>query len=247
MNFINPYTSIYFCQEELRTAYNIPFYKEVIWVFLKCLDNRLKLFKHRVNIHISDREELLKTRRFGSIYEYFVRIDQNTFTQLDEPTKRSVLLDVVHRAFLELADCHGWDKEAINSAYEHAKREGLYFYSQTKSKTNRSKSLTASLHFELTGNTLTFSSHITDLRNGSVQKVFLLKTDEDHFSWWRRIKDFGWYDNQRFGLKLLNGELWIVNNTASGEIEEIINQNKKEIKEINQMLFFLKEPPFIPR
>ena len=54
MNFVNPYIEIYFRPDTLRVDNNIPFYKEVSWTFLKNIENRLKLFQHRVNIVIVD-------------------------------------------------------------------------------------------------------------------------------------------------------------------------------------------------
>lgn len=244
MNFINPYTTIYFDSVELRMLTNIPFYKEIIWLFLKHLDNRLKLFRHRVNIHFTNTDQTIKTRQFGSIYDYYTKVDKEAFKTLDDLSRRKLLLNIIYQAFKELAECYDWDRSVIDLAYVSSLNEDLHFNFETASKKNRKKFYTASIQFTLVGNTLVFYSLITNTETKEIKKVKLLETNEDYFSWEKRFKEYGWYDNERFGLKLLSGELWIVAHCITGEIQEIIRPNKKTSKEIHNLLARLKEPPF---
>jgi hypothetical protein len=58
INFINPLLEIYCRPEELRSKLSISFYREILWIFLKHLDNRLKMFQHRINIVFVDSDSL---------------------------------------------------------------------------------------------------------------------------------------------------------------------------------------------
>ena len=49
-----------------------------------------------------------------------------------------------------------------------------------------------------------------------------LFTDEDTLAWKERIKEFGWNESQRFGLKFLSGDLWILTNVDNGALSHLL-------------------------
>ncbi|GEO07483.1 hypothetical protein AAE02nite_51470 [Adhaeribacter aerolatus] len=238
MHFINPYTDIYIEVKDLQLKTTFPFYKEVIWTFLKYLNNQLGLFKHRVNINFVNSDQQTGTRKFGSIYEYRIKVDGSIFLTKQEEEKRDFLLDIVYEAYCGLAKEHGWNIEAIDNAYQKAKRDNKGFSFQSDYKLSRNKNYAGALLLVLDGNYLIIDCSILDKSSNSLFETRLLETDEDNFSWWRRIKEYGWYDNNRFGLKFLSGDYWIVYNIQNQQIEEINNPKKQSIKEVEK---FIKE------
>jgi len=243
MNFINPYTEIYFRPQSLKTENHLPFYKEVIWIFLKNLDNKLKLFQHRLNIVFTDTEESRKTMKFGSIYEYRQRIEK-PFNEIQESEKRRKLLEIVYQAFVQIGTENNWDLDVIENAYLKSINEIGVFEYFTDNKISKNKQLSGQIKMDLKGNSLTFFALINEINSDTTRHFKLLETSEDNLSWHRMFKEFGWLDNQKFGLKLLSGELWIVLNFENGEVEEIKRPKKLELKKIEDVLNDLKKPAY---
>lgn len=243
MNFINPYTEIYFRPQSLKTENYLPFYKEVIWIFLKNLDNRLKLFQHRLNIVFTDTEDSKKITKFGSIYEYRQRIEK-PFNEIEEQEKRRKLLEIIYRAFIEVGTENKWDLSVIENAYLKSINEIGVFEYFSENKTSKNKKLSGQIKMVLKGNSLTFYALINEISSDSTRLFKLLETSEDNLSWHRMFKEFGWFDNQKFGLKLLSGELWIVLNFENGEVEEIKRPKKLELKKIEDVLNDLNKPEY---
>lgn len=232
MNFINPYTAIYTEAKGHQFYSAFPFYREVIWNFLKHLNNKLGLFKHRVNIMFVDSDQESGTATFDSIYDYRITLDEGYFLTKTEEEKRDILLDVVYEAFSALAKEHGWDREVIDQAYQKAKEDNSGFNFLSAYKSSRDKNHTGALAFELEERDLYIYCAVQNKLGESLPRIKLLETDEDNFSWYRRIKEYGWYDNNRFGLKFLNGDYWIVCDIQNQRIEEIINLKKHSMREI---------------
>lgn len=243
MNFINPYLEIYFRPDSFREQNNISFYKEVCWTFLKNIDNRLKLFQHRINIVISDIEPTKKTMRFGSIYECSWKLSQ-PFNDFPEIKKREKLLCLIYESFKLLGDEYNWDLNVIDDAYLKSTNQIENFEFRTENKLNRNKQLLGQIKFLLEKNTVTFFVEINEVSQKSNDVVKLFETSEDNLSWNRMFKEFGWFDNARFGLKFLNGELWIVLNIENGKVEELKRPKKFEIKKIDSYLEILKRPAY---
>jgi hypothetical protein len=109
MNFIHPYLEIYFEPSELREEVEIPFYKEVAWIFLKNLDRRLKLLQHRLNINFTNDTPTREPWRFGSIFMYYIKLDKQFFNEAGELEKREKLLDIIYLAFSILGKAYEWD------------------------------------------------------------------------------------------------------------------------------------------
>ncbi|GGK80530.1 hypothetical protein ACD591_09955 [Rufibacter glacialis] len=59
MNFVNPYTEIYFSPEESRNKTAIPLHKEVIWALLKAMGGMLGMYRHRVTIKERDFNQVI--------------------------------------------------------------------------------------------------------------------------------------------------------------------------------------------
>jgi hypothetical protein len=245
MNFINPYTSIYVETKELQFYAAFPFYREVIWTFLKHVNNKLGLFKHRVNITFVDSNQQSGTESYASIYNYKTKLEEGDFLTKTEEERRDILLNIVYRAFSVLAKEHGWNGEIIDRAYQKSKDENGIFGFQSAIKSSRSRNYTGALLFILEDRNLIIHCAIQDKSNNSFFKAKLLETDEDNFSWKRWIKEYGWYDNNRFGLKFLNGDYWIVYDIQNQTVEELINPNKNSIKEIENCKRELKSLPTI--
>ena len=239
MNFINPFISLYFRPTKLYDRTYFPFENEIFWGFLKNLDNRLGLYRHRVNIVFVNDEVKAIPARYGSIFEYEKKFDK-AWGELREQSKRKLLLDIVYEAFTAIGKKFDWDLDVIEDAYIKSITEVGQFKYVTASKNNRSKTLSGQIRLVLTGRELTISAIITDNKNDS-EKIFrLLTTDEDTLSWEQRIRKFGWYDNQKFGLKFLSGDLWILINVDNGQIQEIKTPKKASIEKIEKYLIELK-------
>lgn len=243
MNFVNPYIEIYFNSQTLKDENNIPFYKEVCWTFLKNIDNRLKLFKNRLNIEISDNKPLKNTMKFGSIYRYTLKLDKS-FNETVNSDKRRKLLDIIFEAFNTIGTENNWELEVIEDAYKKSLEQLDKFEFITENKLNRSKNKSGQIELTLDGNWMSIHANIYQLGTNRNEKTKLLDTSEYNLSWNRMFKEFGWHDNSKFGLKFLKGDLWIVINTENGQVEELIKPNKFDSKEINTFLEELKRPAF---
>jgi len=243
MNFVNPYIEIYFRPETLRTRNNIPFYKEVSWTFLKNVGNRLKLFQHRLNIVITDTEPLKKTMKFGSIYEYSLKLDKS-FNEIADSEKRRKLLDLIYDAFKLVGVENNWDISVIEDAYIKSLNQIDKFEYLTEIKLNRNKQLSGQIKLTLEGNVLTFHVEVCHINKNTKEIFKLFELSEDNFSWNRMIKEFGWLDNVRFGLKLLSGDLWIMINVENGQVEEFKRPKKFDLKKIEDYLTELKKPAY---
>ncbi|WP_276371476.1 hypothetical protein [Chryseolinea sp. H1M3-3] len=237
MNFINPYVTIYADDKAIN---QLPFCTEVIWTFLKNIDNRLKLFQHRLNIYISESEEPKRISKFGSIYEYRTKLAR-PFHGISEFEKRNELLNLIFEAFDAVGREHKWAISVVRDAYSKSITQLGTFEYLTESKLNRRKKLSGQLKLNLNGRTLIFNAEINHMDNNFRKSYELLLTDEYNFSWNRMFREFGWYDNQRFGLKFLSGDLWIVINTEDGQFEEILNPKKFDLKKIEKYLLDLKK------
>lgn len=243
MNFVNPYIEIYFNPKTLKAENNIPFYKEVSWIYLKNLDNKLRLFQHRLNIEIIDRVPLRKTMKFGSVYCYTLMLDQ-PFNTLSDTDKRRKFLDIIYEAFNVVGDENNWDLDVIEEAYKKSLNQLDRFEYFTKSKLNRNKQSSGQIELTLNGNWLSIHANIDLLTTNQKKRIRLIDTGEHNLSWSRMFKEFGWYDNFKFGLKFLKGDLWIVINTENGQVEELIKPNRFDLKKIETYLDELKEPAY---
>ena len=236
MNFINPYIEIYYRPESLKERFDISFYKEILWLFLKNLDNRLKMYKHRVNIVFVDSESLTGSFRFGSIYENRVFINITDFEKQNEYNKRKTLLEIVYNTFIELANVNGWDKDIIKDAYKKSMKDNYQFSYQTDFKTNRNKEARGNIKLSLTENAVTLTAKVEKTNSDEKIESDLLIIGEHIISWHRLIREFGWYDNSRFGLKFLSGQLWILVNLENMQTETIINPKKRLRSDIELFL-----------
>jgi len=243
VNFVNPYIEVYFNPEKLKAENKIPFYKEVCWIYLKNIDNRLKLFRHRINIELIDFVPVSKTMQFGSVYKYTLMPDQ-PFNALGSADKRRKFLDVVYEAFKELGKENNWDLIVLEDAYQKSIPQLDKFEYYTESKLNRSKQISGQLELTLDGNWLSFHAIFCYLETNQKQKIKLFDSSEDNLSWGRMFKEYGWYDHVRFGLQFLKGDLWIVINTESGNVEEIIRPNWFDLQKIEAYLEELKKPAY---
>jgi len=243
MNFINPYIEIYFRPDILRTKNSIPFYKEVSWTFLKNIDKRLKLFQHRLNIVIVDTEPLQKTMKFGSVYEYYLKLDR-PFNDIIDVEKRKMLLDIIYSAFKKLGTENNWDLNVIEDAYLKSLNQIDKFEYSTETKLSKDKQLKGQLKLTLKENVLTFHVEVIHLTNSSKEIFKLFDTSEDNLSWDRMFKEFGWLDNKRFGLKFLTGDLWIVINIENGQVEVARRPKKFDLKKVEDYLTELKKPAY---
>lgn len=243
MNFLNPYIEIYIRPKELTDKIRIPFYREVLWLFSKNLENGLKMFQHRVNIILTDSEEKKKNKKFASIYEHSVKIDYEKFEVLNDNSKKEFLLEIIYNGFMELATEFSWDKEVINRSYQKSKKENYQFIYHTDFKSNRNRKDKGRIAITLKDNLVTFYSEIYNSKRNELLSAELLTTEETNFSWWRKIKEYGWFDKLNFGLKLMDGEVWIVSNKDKAEVKEVYNPKNKDIQEIENFLKKLKETP----
>ena len=243
MNFINPYIEFYFADDEIKSDNNIKFHKEVSWTFLKNINNRLKLNRHRLNIEFVNEKPLHETIKFGSIFIYQLKLEK-PFNEIIESEKRRKLLDIIYTAFLKLGVVNNWDLEIIEDAYLKSLEEIDHFEYSTEIKLQKNKQYYGQLKLTLVKNKLTFNAEIIDLTNHSNKIYKLLETNEDNLSWNKMFKDVGWLDNDRFGLKFLNGDLWIVVNMVTEQVEELIRPKKFDLKKIEELLLAINKPPY---
>jgi hypothetical protein len=243
MNFINPYIEHYFHLRNSMYETIMPFSTEVYWLFLKNLNNRLKLFQHRVNINFVDMDVATSAYRSASIYSFNARFDHQSVKALNDSDKNAWLLDTVFEAFNALADEFNWDKEAITNAYRKSISEGLHFSYQTEVKQNRQKNKRGWLEMSLDRRILTIKVKIANKDSDQEITFDLLRTNEDNVSWWREIGKFGWLDNVRFGLKLHGGEMWITCNVDTLERETIFKAKNYTRKELERSLLELQKLP----
>lgn len=234
MNFINPYITIYFEPKTLIELYKLPFEKEVIWIFLKNLNNRLKLSRYcRVNIYITNVEVLKPINKCGTVYEYTFHLIKPFETT---SAGRLEFLEVLYEAFKNIGIQYNWDLEILKDTYIKSKLEVNKFEYFSENKFNRKKNLMGNIFFTLNGNMLEVHAGIKNNSENSINNISLFVTDEDNQSWFGLIREFGWYDNLRFGLKFLNGDLWIVVNSETLEIEKLIQPKKNGLNKIEEFL-----------
>ena len=238
MNFLNPLPEIYFAEPLPKGVNPRPaFYKEVFWIFLKNLDNRLKLFKHRLNIEFTTAEVKKSVMKYASIYQYNVHI--SNLEKLSE-ISRIGLLDIVYSAFKNIGTEYQWDIDVIEDAYQKSLNEiNAPVEYTTNQKINKIRKSKAHLLLTLKAYTLTFNACIKS-GNGTTETFKLLETNEGNFSWVKMFKEFGWYDNDRFGLKFLKGDLWLVINLETEKIEELINPKYHTQSQIDSFIKQLK-------
>ena len=242
MNFLNPYLEIYLRYPNEDQDELIPFYREVLWLFSKNLNNRLRMFQNRVNIEIEDIRESPRNFKFEGIYAYQTSIDIDKFKELDEQSKRKELLDLVNESLTSLANEFGWHIEAIKDAYEKSIEENYQFVYHSDFKLNRSRKLKGRIRINLDKRLTTFTSEIIDLETSSLSEIELLQTEQGNFAWWRSIRDYGWMDNQNFGLKLMKGELWLTVNTSTLDLTETFKPKKRDNQQLKNFLEQLRAP-----
>ena len=243
INFLNPYPSIYFNPKELSSTLAIPFNREIFWLFLKHLDNRLKMFNHRVNIVLTDKDDIPTNQKFASTYEHTLKIDAVMFQEKDDLEKKKMLLDIIYNAFSSLAKDYNWNNEIITDAYNKALKDNYTFLYSTEYKISRNKKNKANINISLNNRIAIINTLITDVASNACKEIELLKTDEDNISWYRRVKEFGWLNKTRFGLKFMDGELWMVINIENNEREIIITPKKRSKEKIETVLKELLELP----
>jgi len=242
MNFLNPYIEIYLRKPGANQHELISFYREVLWLFSKNLNNRLRMYQHRVNILIEDGYEIPRNFRFGSIYEYRTTIDIETFRHLDNISQRKEILEIVYKGFVSLAKEYNWDLDAINEAYKHSIEENFEFIYYTDFKLSSNKKYKGRIRINLEERLATFTSELISLENEELLSTVLLKTDEGNFSWWKYLREFGWMDQDNFGLKIMKGEIWITANTTTNKVIETFQPKKSTINLLVGFLEELKEP-----
>lgn len=242
MNFLNPYIEIYLRYRNEDQHELMPFYREVLWLFSKNLDNRLRMFQHRVNIEIEEGYDIPQNCKFDSIYSYQTSIDLTNFKKLDEHSKRKQILELVHSGFNSLAEEFNWDKEAIADAYKKSVEENYGFVYYTDYKLSRNRKFKGRIRIDLDKRLAIFTSELLGLKTGDLRTAELLQTAQGNFAWWRYIREFGWMDSENFGLKLKNGQVWITINTISGEVTGTINPKKSDYRSLEDFLKKLKEP-----
>lgn len=242
MNFLNPYIEIYLRYPVVSENELIPFYREVLWLFSKNLNNRLRMFQHRVNIEIKDGYEVPRNFRFGSIYAYQTSIDIENFKQLDELSQRKKILELVYKGFISLANEFSWDTDAITDTYNKSIQDNYQFIYRTDLKLSRNKKFKGCIRINLEGRLTTFTSEILNIETNELQTTQLLQTEQGNFGWWRSIREFGWMDSDNFGLKLMKGEIWITANTNTGQLSETFKPKKSSNNLLENFLKQLKEP-----
>jgi len=242
MNFLNPYIEIYLHDPNENQHEIMPFYREVVWLFSKNLDNGLKMFQHRVNIDIKGSREKIVNLKFGSIYTHHTGINIKESKQLNEHSKRKAILELVHSAFISLANQFNWDKEVINHAYQESINENFQFVYYTDFKVSRNGKFKGRIRINLKERLTTFTSELCEVGSSDFHLVKLLETEQGNFGWWKSIRDFGWMDPDNFGLKLMQGEIWIVDNTNSLEVREVFKPSKNSPSRLDNFLLRLKEP-----
>ncbi len=243
MNFLNPLITIYFRHEKLQEKLAIPFHKEILWLFSKNLNNGLKLFQSRVNIIFVDSKTDVGIKKIASIYEYHLFENIEIFKELDEDGQKRRLLELIFQAFMELASKFNWNKSVIKTAFEKSLEEHCRFVYYTDYKLNQNKKDKARIAITLDKNIVTFYSEIYDAELQDLSSTELLSTGQENFSWKGKIRDYGWLNKSKFGLKLMKGELWIVTDKNNSTIEEIINPKKYKIGDIADFLAELREKP----
>ena len=242
MNFLNPYIEIYLRYPNVNQHELVPFYREVLWLFSKNLNNRLRMFQHRVNIEIEDGYKVPGNFRFESIYVYRTSIDIETFKQLDELSQRKEILDLVYKGFISLANEFDWDKESITDAYNQSIGDNCEFVYRTDFKISRNKKYKGRIRINLDERLTTFTAELVNIQTDELRATQLLQTEQGNFAWWRSVREFGWIDSDHFGLKLMKGEIWITANTDTTEVSETIKPKKSSNKLLEGLLKQLKEP-----
>ena len=111
MNFTNPLISFYTEDKKLNESLRYPFLTEISWIFLMHLNNRLGMFKHRLNIYLTYESPSKRTLKLGSIFEYKATIKDN-IDALDINSRKKVL-EIIYEAFIGLAKEFGWDEHFI--------------------------------------------------------------------------------------------------------------------------------------
>jgi len=233
MNF-NPYLTIYY--PDLKNE-ELSFDREIGWIFLKNLDNRLGLRQHRVNITIEDSNSVNYNRRFfKSIFEHFIGIDWKEFQSKDMQDKKIQLLKIIYNGFLSLAEEFDWDKEIIIDTYSKSLNDNYLFNYKTEPKMNRQKKIESYIKLDIHGSIAKISAIAMNKITNETTIKELLITDEDNLSWWREIREYGWLDNSHFGLKLKKGEIWLTLNVETKEIKNIFKPKNKTLEQLETFM-----------
>ncbi|MES2629922.1 MAG: hypothetical protein V4616_13230 [Bacteroidota bacterium] len=238
MNFFNPYLSYYFDDPELRGKYPLPYATEVIWIFLKQLNNGLKLNECRINIHFTEKPEHGKTLKLNTIYEFYFQLTPGRFTG-DELADRLVFLEMIEESLVALATVNHWNSTAIKTAVKRSRKEIGRFDFVSGLRTSPDKSRTGRLRLKLSGEQLQIRTIIAD--SGRTVETNLLLTHEKQFSWYRNVKDFGWFDELHFGLKFLRGDLWIAVNVLTGQVQEIRKPRPRKSALMDRLISDLRQ------
>ncbi|MCE7992990.1 MAG: hypothetical protein HEP71_13460 [Roseivirga sp.] len=242
MNFLNPLLEIYLSYPQVDKYEVMPFYREVLWLFSKHLDNRLKMFKHRVNIEIEEAFSEPGNLHFGSIYTYQTRIDIEEFVNFSEQSKRKVILELVYAGLTSLANEHNWDQRCIDDAYEKSVEDNYRFVYRSDFKLSRNKKQKGRIRINLTEHLATFTSEIGRINDENLMAQVLLETDQVNFSWGKDIREFGWMDSNNFGLKLAKGQIWLTSNPELEEVSIRYVPKHSKLEHLESYLNNLKKP-----
>ncbi len=218
----------------------MPFSTEVAWIFLKNLDNKLPKEVQRVNILFTTEREHQKTLKLGKVYEYYHSLNTSIPESTDTSASRQHFLEILSTAFSMLGNEFGWDLEAIHLAISRTEKQLQGFEYVSGYRTNSNKEFTARLKLTLSQQKLLVKAVVTGVEDNLSKEYNLLICNEKHFSWHQSIKEFGWYDEQHFGLKFFQGDLWIVVNIHSGHVQEIMKDRPRKRKKMELFLRDLK-------
>lgn len=236
MNFLNPYFSIYFDDPVHKKQYPLPYVTELSWIFLRNLENSLPEEVQRVNILLTTEREHGRTLKLNKVYEYYHSLNILDIESQDTIENRLKFLSIMSTAFLKLGKEFGWDLKAIKLAVKRTEKQPSGFEYISGYRTSSSKQFTGRLRLNLNVDKLLIRTIITNLTDNSDKEFNLLICNEKHFSWNQSVREFGWYDEQHFGLKFHKGDIWILVNIENGTINHLIKPRPRKQKNYEKFL-----------
>lgn len=177
---------------------------EVIWTFSSFLVG-VSSVRNRFNIHIVHDIRLESRSLEGSVKSISKFVELDGFADKSEMDKKTILLDLVTNAFLDVCNDLSWDKSAILQARENSIKQNIKFEYSSKVKNNSSRTLKAFIELELCGNNVRVWVGFSGKNYSKSIRKHLIDTYSEQVAFFRNFSTHKWISDEHYGFTFRNG------------------------------------------
>jgi hypothetical protein len=172
--------------------------------------NRLDGYKPpktaRICLQLRDKAVFEKPNYFGAICSYEITFDLNKYKAIaDKLDRYKFMLDLIHKAIIEMSDILKWDKGVFIKSYNSIIRDNFQFIKEYPTKTSRDKKNFGQVTIEKTEKVTVLKLKI---KNGQTLETKLLEKKNWYWfdSGYEMADKMKWIDKDNFGYKSKKGE-----------------------------------------